>query len=377
MSGAVFGALLGGAAGAGALLVGAQAVRMRRPDFEGRVIAYLRDLPALAADGVPLPSTSQLQLLIGPLRRDLAARLEQVLGGSASIRRRIERAGLDLTVAEFRAQQATWGLLAFAATSALSVLAALRSPSRAVPLAVLCCLAFVIGALLRENRLSAQVAKHERRTLEELPAVAELLALAVAAGEGPVAALGRVVERSSGALAADLGRLLAEIRGGTPVATAFDGYAARTGLPVVARFADAVSVAVERGTPLADVLHAQAADVREARRRDLIENGARREVLMMVPVVFLVLPVTVLFTLCPLGDVTACRRRGSRDRKIFGEWRPCRPATPQSPVELSSCTTWGSTLTASPRRAHDLLRGLARGAADRLRVESVSEPLGV
>jgi tight adherence protein C len=299
VSAAVSGALLGGAAGAGALLAGSQLARMRRPDFDLRVLAYLRDLPSLAADRPVLPATSQLQLLLGPLRHGLAARLERLLGGSASIRRRIERAGLDLTVAEFRTQQATWGLVAFAAASALSVLVALRSPTRAVPLLVLCCLAFLVGALLRENRLSAQVATHERRVLAELPAVAELLALSVAAGEGPVAALGRVVERTSGDLAADLSQVLAEVRGGTPVAVAFDGYAARTGLPVVARFADGVSVAVERGTPLADVLHAQAADVREARRRDLIENGARREVLMMVPVVFLVLPVTVLFAFWP------------------------------------------------------------------------------
>ena len=60
-----------------------------------------------------------------------------------------------------------------------------------------------------------------------------------------------------------------------------------------------MAVAVERGTPLADVLHAQAADVREAARRELIESAARREVLMMIPVVFLVLPVTVLFAFWP------------------------------------------------------------------------------
>ena len=60
-----------------------------------------------------------------------------------------------------------------------------------------------------------------------------------------------------------------------------------------------VAVAVERGTPLADVLHAQAADVREASRRELIETAARKEVFMMVPVVFLVLPVTVLFAFFP------------------------------------------------------------------------------
>ena len=299
MSAVVTGALLGAGVGTGALLVGAQAMRVRRPDFDDRVTAFLRDLPQLAVDRPTSPASSQLQALVGPLRHDLAARLERVLGGSASVRRRLERAGLDLTVADFRVQQATWGLLGFGAASGLAVLVTLRSPARAVPLAVLCCLAFVAGALLRENRLSAQVDRHERRVLEELPAVAELLALSVAAGEGPVAALARVVERTSGALAADLSRVLAEVRGGTPVTAAFDGYAARTGLPVVARFADGISVAVERGTPLADVLHAQAADVREARRRDLIENGARREVLMMVPVVFLVLPVTVLFAFWP------------------------------------------------------------------------------
>ena len=53
------------------------------------------------------------------------------------------------------------------------------------------------------------------------------------------------------------------------------------------------------GTPLAAVLHAQAADAREAGRRVLLETGARREVLMMVPVVFLILPVTVLFAFWP------------------------------------------------------------------------------
>jgi tight adherence protein C len=121
----------------------------------------------------------------------------------------------------------------------------------------------------------------------------------VAAGESPVAALDRVVRRSHGALSTELSRVLAEVRTGTPVSRAFDALAARTGLPLVARFAEGIAVAVERGTPLAEVLHAQAADVREAGRRSLIETGARKEVLMMVPVVFLVLPVTVVFAFWP------------------------------------------------------------------------------
>ena len=94
-------------------------------------------------------------------------------------------------------------------------------------------------------------------------------------------------------------RVLAEVRTGTPVARALDDYSQRTGLPSVARFANGLAVALERGTPLADVLHAQAGDVREAQRRELIESGARREVFMMVPVVFLVLPTTVMFAFWP------------------------------------------------------------------------------
>jgi tight adherence protein C len=196
-------------------------------------------------------------------------------------------------------QQAIWGLVALCGFGALTVLVALRSPSRVVPMVVLTLVAGALGVLLRENRLTAQVRAHEGEVLAELPALAELLALAVAAGEGPVAALDRVVGRSRGALSRELARVLAAMRTGTPVSTAFDDYAARTGLPVVARFASGLAVAVERGTPLAEVLHAQAADVREALRRALIESGGRREIAMMVPVVFLVLPTTVMFAFWP------------------------------------------------------------------------------
>jgi tight adherence protein C len=58
-------------------------------------------------------------------------------------------------------------------------------------------------------------------------------------------------------------------------------------------------IALDRGTPLADVLRAQAGDVREAYKRALLEEGGRREIAMMLPVVFLIMPVTVIFALFP------------------------------------------------------------------------------
>ena len=127
----------------------------------------------------------------------------------------------------------------------------------------------------------------------------EVLALAVSAGEGATGALDRVCRLSHGELSHELGQCLADARAGANLPTALQGLADRTGLVSLARFVDGMVVAVERGTPLAEVLRAQAQDVREASRRSIMESGGRKEIGMMVPVVFLVLPITVLFAVFP------------------------------------------------------------------------------
>jgi tight adherence protein C len=300
MTPATWGVVLGASTGLGIWLVVDRLLSWRHTSLALRVAPYLRDLPATPSlRPPPTAPTSAFRAVFGPVLRRAAELVERVLGGSASIARRLERARLPMSVHDFRISQTLWGLVAFAVVAVPSAALALRSPERAMPLLVMCACAFALGVLLRENRLTAQVTRRERRILEEFPTVAELLALAVAAGESPVAALDRVVRRTRGELSADLGDVLAEVRTGTPITRAFDDLAARSGLPAVSRFAEGIAIAVERGTPLADVLHAQAGDVREAGRRALIESGARREVLMMVPVVFLVLPTVVVFAFWP------------------------------------------------------------------------------
>jgi tight adherence protein C len=301
-----WGALLGLVAGIGVVLVVTWIRVVRRPALADRVLPYLRDVPRLgepragvASEAVSSSPAVAAAGIFGPLLRAAADGVERVLGGASSVRRRIERADLGITVHDLRVQQVLWGLAGFALAATYSLVKALSDPGSVVAAVLLCLTGFAAGVVARDNHLSGQAKQRERQILAEFPTVAELLALAVAAGESPVAALDRVVRRSGGALSADLARVLADVRTGEPVGAAFDRMAARTGLPLVSRFAQGVAVAVERGTPLADVLHAQAADVREAGRRELIEAAARREVLMMVPVVFLVLPVTVLFAFWP------------------------------------------------------------------------------
>jgi tight adherence protein C len=158
----------------------------------------------------------------------------------------------------------------------------------------------VLGGILgRDGWLGRQVVRRQDRILRELPTLADLLCLAVTAGEGPRAALERTVQRSGGELSRELAVVLADLRAGEPFTTAMERLSVRVPIPAIIRFVDGLVVAVERGTPLGDVLRAQAADVREQHKRDLIEAGGRREVLMLVPVVFLELPVVILFALYP------------------------------------------------------------------------------
>jgi len=166
-------------------------------------------------------------------------------------------------------------------------------------LLLLAVLGAAAGVLGRDWWLTVQVRRRQDRMLAELPVVAELLALAVTAGEAPGPALERVCRLARGELATELGAALAAARSGVSLPAALQAVAARTSLDALARFVDGLVIALERGTPLAEVLRAQAADVREAGKRALLASGGRREIAMMVPVVFLILPVTVLFALYP------------------------------------------------------------------------------
>ena len=295
------GALVGGAVGLGLALVLVGLPASRRPGLNERLEPYLRDTPRpsrllMRPDSVSVAGVARI---LRPLLTDLGRAVERMLGGAASVRRRLQRAGLAPDLERFRAEQVVWGGIGALVGVALGALAMAFRGASALPVVLLVVCFAGAGIVARDLWLTRAANQRERRMLAEFPTIAELLALAVAAGESPVGALDRVVRRSGGALSADLARVLADVRTGEPVGAAFDRLAAVTGLPLVARFAQGIAVAVERGTPLAQVLHAQAADVREAGRRELIEVAARKEVLMMVPVVFLVLPVTVLFAFWP------------------------------------------------------------------------------
>ncbi|WP_342777838.1 type II secretion system F family protein [Sinomonas susongensis] len=126
-----------------------------------------------------------------------------------------------------------------------------------------------------------------------------MLALAVGAGETAGAALDRLAGLLKGALAEELSKVISEARAGATLVAALRSMASRLELAPISRFIDGLVVAIERGTPLADVLRAQAQDVRDAAKRDLMEAAGRKEIAMMVPLVFGILPLTIVFAVFP------------------------------------------------------------------------------
>ncbi len=300
---APLGALLGFVAAVGLSMAVLRMPPLRQPRLVDRLEPYLRvpgGFMTAPAPGRTLSPFPAFDHLVRPWLERGAALLGRVLGGAATTRVRLQRAGRRQSVEAFRLEQLLWGVAGVGLGLGASLLMLLNGSSGSLlTLAVVAGAGGVTGVLACDQRLSRAVRDRESRMLAELPTVADLLALAVAAGETPAGALERVASRVSGSLAEELQEAMDDVRVGVPLVNALDAMAERTGLTPLARFVDGVAVAVERGTPLADVLRSQAGDVRDARRRALLDIGGRKEIAMLVPVVFLVLPVTVLFALFP------------------------------------------------------------------------------
>lgn len=297
------GMLLGLVAAVGLLLVLSCAPPLHPIRLHDRLAPYLSDAPQasrLLSDPVQTGSLGLARALLRPVLGDAVRVLDRFVGGRSSVKRRLDALRSGLSVEEFRIEQVVWGALGLGAGAVLgAVFAGLTGSVNALSLVLFSVGGLTAGVVGRDWWLSQQLSRREATMLAEFPVVAELLALAVTAGEGPVGAIDRVCRLTGGELGRELTATLASARSGVPLVDALQALADRTSVEVLSRFVDGIVVASERGTPLADVLRAQAADVREAGKRRLLEAGGRKEITMMVPVVFLVLPVTVLFALYP------------------------------------------------------------------------------
>lgn len=264
-----------------------------------RIAPYVRDV--VADEDLPrvaLPRAGVLPVGERTLWRRLLATFERILGAEDVLRRRLSQAGLDLETTTFRARQLGWVIVGVM-IGALTVIVLAVVGRMSAPLALLPMLAGAAAGMGYEARLTVRVATRRARLTDELPTTLEFLALCLSAGEGFLDSVRRVAAIGSGELTVEFRLVVLAVGTGVPLADALGEMTRRLHLPGLTRAVDQVVAALEHGAPLSAVLHAQAGDAREDAKRVLIEQAGRKEILMLLPLVFLILPLSVLFAIYP------------------------------------------------------------------------------
>lgn len=155
------------------------------------------------------------------------------------------------------------------------------------------------GAVLPswQARLRARI--RAERIRAEVPMAADLMTIAVSAGETLWKAVDHAARHCSGPLGGELQRVIADVQSGRSFEPAMRSMADRVADDGLRRLVDAIAVGQARGTPISEALRALSTDLREERRRDLIADAGTRQVVMLVPVVVLVLPAALLVAFWP------------------------------------------------------------------------------
>lgn len=293
---------LGAVFGLGLWLVAASVPRIGRARLVDRVAPYVTDISAEARAMRARPGSdpgSVIGMLVIPTARRARGILSSILGGNDTIARRLRQAGSDATVERFRGRQLVWAAAGFAVAALFASFAPAMETAPAVLRWVVPPFGAVAAAVAADWILQRAAHRRLARITSELPTVLEFLTLSLTAGEGLLDALRRVARTGSGELAREFTGVVAAVGTGVSLGVALADV--RDGLehPALTRALDQVLGALDRGTPLAEVLRAQAGDARAEAKRTIIELAGRKEIAMLVPLIFLILPVTVAFALFP------------------------------------------------------------------------------
>ncbi len=285
MSAAGWSLVLGATLGLGLWMLVSLTPMLRRPLLLHRVAPYVLDVSAGARDLVArrrVDPARVLGVVASPVGDRIAPVVRAVLGAPDGVRRRLRQAASLETVADVRGRQLQWAAVGGVVGAGVGVVGAIQGgpPALAASLAVLGAAAGTIGV---DRLLQRRADRRLARISSELPSILEFLSLSLAAGEGLQDALRRVGGAGSSALGRELGRVVADAAAGASLSGALATLADELGHPAVTRSVEQMRGALERGTPLAATLQAQALDAREAAKRDLLEAAGRKEISMLVP----------------------------------------------------------------------------------------------
>lgn len=172
-------------------------------------------------------------------------------------------------------------------------------------------LVIVAGLFLGGRRgtamwLQGRIGHRQREIERALPSALDLITVCMEAGLSFDAGLAKIVEKTHGPLSEEFGRVLQEMQIGKSRRVALHDLSQRCQVRDLAGFVAAVVQADQMGMSLSPVMRAQADEVRTRRRQRAEELAMKASVKMLFPLIFCILPATVLVVLGP-GVVTLFR----------------------------------------------------------------------
>jgi tight adherence protein C len=131
------------------------------------------------------------------------------------------------------------------------------------------------------------------------PDTLDLLTISVRAGLSFDGALTKITEKTTGPLADEFRRVLAEIRVGKVRRDALRDVVSRTEVPALTNFIGAIIQAEQLGVPIAKVLQVQSEQLRIERRQRAEELAAKAPIKMLFPLVGCIFPSMFIVILGP------------------------------------------------------------------------------
>ena len=134
---------------------------------------------------------------------------------------------------------------------------------------------------------------------EELVNILQMLSIMISAGESPMMALRYISQRSVGYIPELIDQSFLKYESGRNLAQTLEQIAVATGSSQVRRLTNSIQIANQRGTPILDVLNNQVQSLNKQINLALLKKSGKSEIALLIPVVFLILPVSISFAIWP------------------------------------------------------------------------------
>src|SRR5690349_16286494 len=144
----------------------------------------------------------------------------------------------------------------------------------------------VVGFFIPNAVLYSKGARRQEQIGRELPDVLDLMSVSMRAGLSFDGAMSKVTMASDGALAAEFGRLLQELRLGQARTSVLRDLLKRTNVDDLHYVVQALIQASDLGIPVAEVLTSQGAEMRTRRKQRAEERAEKVTIKILFPTLF-------------------------------------------------------------------------------------------